>query len=221
MRYRFSDVVVSVSLLLIGFVSTASAQEHWGGFSAGDCTGNGLRQFSAILWDIPWGQSWEQACAQMPADINGHHFDAPARCVTTTNEWGQFDVPDPSCASFNGCVGQVGAYDICGDESNPQQKCCPPGYSCQAVGPYTGPSGGLTTTDHYCTQGQITCKEDKGRCTSNWFSNTGTQCATPTVTNGSPCCTSTPHRYPILDECGDASRHPIWPSGCSTKYCIY
>ena len=43
------------------------------------------------------GQPWEQTCLNTPADFNGVHFDRPARCVTNTAEWGQFDVPDSTC----------------------------------------------------------------------------------------------------------------------------
>jgi hypothetical protein len=215
-----------VWLLCMGFVSTASAGQHWGDFKADQCTASGLRQYSAILWDIPWGASWEQACAHMPADINGHHFDAPARCVTTINEWGQFDVPDPSCATPGppGCVGQVGEYEICGDESNSQQKCCPSDFSCNTVGPYTGSSGGLITTDHYCTRGQITCVgPENGHCSSNLLGFQAQRCVSPTVTIGSPCCTEPKksNEYPLLYECGDTTKHPLWPSSCSTKWCAW
>jgi hypothetical protein len=71
---------------------------HWGNFQQDKCTQPGKRQYSAILWGIPWGQSWETACANTPADIQGHHFERPSRCVNTTaNMWGEFDVPDGTC----------------------------------------------------------------------------------------------------------------------------
>jgi hypothetical protein len=71
---------------------------HWGDFQKDNCSGNGLRQYSAILWGIPWGQSWEQTCMATPATINGINFAHPARVSNTfVNIWGQFDVPDDSC----------------------------------------------------------------------------------------------------------------------------
>ncbi|PSB53940.1 hypothetical protein C7B67_01080 [filamentous cyanobacterium Phorm 6] len=58
---------------------------HWGDLKDNGCVdlGNGrkARSYSAVLWDIPWGASWEQACSTMPADINGVHFDHPTVCV--------------------------------------------------------------------------------------------------------------------------------------------
>jgi hypothetical protein len=101
-----------------GMVVPAS---HWGEFKAdhcrkmsdcnpdGSCVGNGLRQFSAILWDIPWGRSWEAECNETPppAVINGVTFTKPSRCVNTGfNMWGEFDVPDSTCPCGT-------AYPIC------------------------------------------------------------------------------------------------------------
>lgn len=86
-------------ILFLGYASVVCA-ERWGDFKADHCTAMGLRQYSARLWDIPWPRSWEEACANMPADINGHHFDSPSRCVnqgTAFGMWGEFDVPDESC----------------------------------------------------------------------------------------------------------------------------
>ena len=100
--------LIIVLLLLEALAPAAvNADQHWGDFRSEQCTrsGSGLRQFSAILWDIPWGRSWEDACAHMPADINGNHFKAPSRCVKDNlfglglNMWGQFDVPDPRCGT--------------------------------------------------------------------------------------------------------------------------
>jgi hypothetical protein len=83
----------------------------WGEFQKGNPVRPGFRQYSAILWDIPWGQSWEKTCEITPATIRGHYFSRPTRCVNTgTNIWGEFDVPDSSCnnppsfGKFNGRV---------------------------------------------------------------------------------------------------------------------
>jgi hypothetical protein len=72
---------------------------HWGDFKSSGCSATGFRQYSAVLWDIPFGQSWEQACANMPADVAGLHFEKPTRCRNDhgLNMWGEFDVPDAGC----------------------------------------------------------------------------------------------------------------------------
>ena len=68
------------------------------GFKADHCIGIGLRQYSAILWDIPWGQSWENTCAATKATVNGQDFPKPSRCKNTAGHmWGEFDVKDESC----------------------------------------------------------------------------------------------------------------------------
>ncbi|WNG43734.1 hypothetical protein F0U60_06220 [Archangium minus] len=80
----------------------SSCTPRWGEFSKGSCKGPGLREYSAILWDIK-DRSWEDACNQMPATINGQSFARPTRCFKRAlpgiplNMWGQFDVPDKSC----------------------------------------------------------------------------------------------------------------------------
>jgi len=95
--HRLSSVLLTCLFFL--FTSTSQADEHWGNFQANQCVGKGERQFSAILWGIPWGVSWEAECAKMPAEINGQHFGSPSRCVNkTVNMWGEFDVPDESCS---------------------------------------------------------------------------------------------------------------------------
>jgi hypothetical protein len=38
---------------------------HWG--SWGDKCVNGKKVLTAVLYDIPWGKSWEDACANTPA----------------------------------------------------------------------------------------------------------------------------------------------------------
>ncbi len=124
------------SSLLLGaivFASAAaqsplSAAPHWGSFKKDDCTQifPGKRQYSAVLHGIPWGQSWEQACANMPATINGEHFDRPTRCVNAGfNMWGEFDVSDDGCeANWAASVGTE--YYTHKDDG------------CQSSGPYAG-----------------------------------------------------------------------------------
>jgi hypothetical protein len=74
-----------------------SDEPLWGEFKADNCTGYGLRQYSARLWDIQG--SWEDACHNAPAVIKGQRFDKPNRCVNKglSGMWGEFDVNDISC----------------------------------------------------------------------------------------------------------------------------
>lgn len=77
--------------------------QHWGEFEAGSCTGSDHRRFSAILWDIPGGMSWEDACASTPASIVHDTFVRPTACVNSgLNMWGEFDVRDGSCSAMPG-----------------------------------------------------------------------------------------------------------------------
>ena len=95
LRRFLSTLAFAAAALTTG---TALAAPHWGSFQADGCSRTGYRQYSAILWSIPFGQSWEAACQATPATINGYSFSAPSRCVNNFfNEWGQFDVIDRSC----------------------------------------------------------------------------------------------------------------------------
>jgi len=94
---------------------------QWGPFKSSGCSATGFRQYSAVLWDIPWGQSWEQACSNMPADVAGLHFEHPTRCRNDhgLNMWGEFDVPDVGCPAptlpnKDACHAEcVGAFGTC------------------------------------------------------------------------------------------------------------
>lgn len=91
-----------------------AAAVYWGipggqhGFQDDGCVAglDRIHKYSAILFDIPFGQSWEQTCASTPADVAGQHFDAPTNCVNVgpgINEWGEFYVTDPSCPCQQVC----------------------------------------------------------------------------------------------------------------------
>lgn len=96
MSARRIEIFFGAGLLFLW--SSVSYADRWGEFSKGGCISFGKRQHSAVLWDIPFGQSWEDHCRRMAATINGHAFSAPARCVNTRiNIWGEFDVPDDTC----------------------------------------------------------------------------------------------------------------------------
>ncbi len=81
-------------------VSDTSCLPHWGTpFQADACRGLKVRQYSARLWDIPAGVSWEDACAATPTTILGQSFSSPTRCVNKGlfGMWGEFDVSDTFC----------------------------------------------------------------------------------------------------------------------------
>lgn len=82
------------------YVLDSSCNPNWGSFRNDGCKGDGRRQFSSVLWDIPRGQSWEDWCSQSWAEVDGVFFFKPSRCVNNVlNMWGQFDVPDPCCGN--------------------------------------------------------------------------------------------------------------------------
>lgn len=86
---------VALGVTLLSVNGDAS---DWGTFQADRCVSIGVRQYSSILWNIPWGWDWGQACRTTPATINGVAFPGATRCVVAWgHEWGQFDVPDQSC----------------------------------------------------------------------------------------------------------------------------
>lgn len=112
-------VLIASALLVLASSGQAQAAPHWGEFKKDHCTKPGHRQYSAILWGIPWGKSWQAACDETPAQVNGTRFSKPTRCKNTRAAmWGEFDVPDPSCVA-KGSVstdlaaqtrGQLGGY---------------------------------------------------------------------------------------------------------------
>ena len=56
-------------------IAAPTFADNWGDFQSDNCigetfnTGVGLRQYSSILWGIPWGQSWEDHCARASATV--------------------------------------------------------------------------------------------------------------------------------------------------------
>src|SRR5262245_8705674 len=88
-------------LLVCGLATTAGAQNpwRWGPIQKNGCRGNGLRQVSARLMNIPVGANWDFACRNAPRNVMGIDFPRPARCVNLGlfGEYGEWDVPDTSC----------------------------------------------------------------------------------------------------------------------------
>jgi hypothetical protein len=72
---------------------------HWGDIQHHGCVGPGSSKYSAILWDIPFGQSWEGSCAATPAPgDSAPGARTPDRCVNTgLNIWGEWYVADDAC----------------------------------------------------------------------------------------------------------------------------
>ncbi len=94
-----------------------SPATNWGAFRTEQCSATGLRQYSAILWNIPWGWSWERACSTTPGRPAGIPPRTPDRCINTGfNMWGQWDVPDTSCGGGGGTV-------CVDDPASPDARC--------------------------------------------------------------------------------------------------
>jgi len=104
-----------IALFLTFFIAEQAAAEdpHWGDFRKDHCTEIGVRQYSAVLWGIPWGTSWENACATTHATVQEKFFPTPTRCKNAGGQmWGEFEVPDDHCP-FWGAVND-GACDTSG-----------------------------------------------------------------------------------------------------------
>jgi hypothetical protein len=91
---------IGLSLFAVVFLITSArslaAQPRWGEITPKACLPNGTREWSAILWDIPGGESWEAACDATAASVGGQ-LRYPNRCVTNTNVWGVWEVADSQC----------------------------------------------------------------------------------------------------------------------------
>lgn len=69
----------------------------WGVPQVGKCVGKGKRKYSAILWDIPIGWSWEISCERTKNVINNQTLTA-INCINTGKMWGEFETSnDISC----------------------------------------------------------------------------------------------------------------------------
>lgn len=90
----------------------------WGNWNQ-SCQSNTRKRHSSILWDIPFGVSWEKSCAeQITPEKTG--IDGPNRTTWCENKgtsmWGHVDVDDASCNPRWGvwedhkCVGKERKY---------------------------------------------------------------------------------------------------------------
>jgi hypothetical protein len=120
-RWALASIGLAVALAVCAAAAPALAREHWGSFKDNGCVSSGGRtyeSYSAVLWGIPFGASWEAACRRMPATVHGVHFAHPTECTNAhgVNEWGIFYVPakcnKPATTArqhwgsfkYNGCV---------------------------------------------------------------------------------------------------------------------
>ena len=73
-----------LAAMMICAATTPALAEKWGDFKYNGCVpenGRAFKVYSSVLWDIPWGASWEVACAKMPATVAGQYFSHPTACV--------------------------------------------------------------------------------------------------------------------------------------------
>jgi|SRR5689334_15071859 hypothetical protein len=68
---------------------STAALATWGTFQRDMCTYVGKRQYSSILWNIPWGADWATACRNTSGTPVPGVTMLPSRCVQNTNEWGE------------------------------------------------------------------------------------------------------------------------------------
>ena len=134
---RQTPFLVFICLLFIVVAPPAHALK-WGDFKKDACVGWKQRQYSAILWDIPWGQSWERACATAGATINGKRYPKPKRCVKAGGHmWGEFIVADSSCMPRWGKFKDDGCVPLSRFEKRRQYSAIlwdiPAGYSWEAA----------------------------------------------------------------------------------------
>jgi hypothetical protein len=99
-RGRALKLVVAALLgsMLASVPGAAQAAPRWGNL-ANSCLSSCVRRYRSVLYDIPWGQSWEKTCAITPGPAGtAVAGKLPTRCVNTGfNIWGEWDVSDTTC----------------------------------------------------------------------------------------------------------------------------
>lgn len=84
-------------------VPTSECFGNWGSLETGSCTGDGLQQYTARLWNIPSEFEWNYACYTTPATINGKAIPKPRQCLDYGffgGIWGVFDAQSTSCDNY-------------------------------------------------------------------------------------------------------------------------
>lgn len=100
-----------MTLFLFGSLlsgSAAVAAPMWGEPKADHCVNIHERQYSSILWNLPWGTDWDKACYATPLPFAGNTYRARRCSWNAFQEWGEFDVPDASCMAYWGPLHDLG-----------------------------------------------------------------------------------------------------------------
>jgi hypothetical protein len=89
-----------LGLALAGIVALPNAAvaedchgSHWGEVTPKGCSNACEREYSGILWDIPWGSRWEICCRQTAHPSLG----LPHHCEHGGGIWGVWLRKDKSC----------------------------------------------------------------------------------------------------------------------------
>ncbi|MCB9527718.1 MAG: hypothetical protein H6701_04850 [Myxococcales bacterium] len=84
---RLITLCLAASATAVAAPAASAADLTWGHFKDNGCINPmshpGLRAYSAVLWNIPHGQSWEETCARTPAIFDGVSYPHPVACVNT------------------------------------------------------------------------------------------------------------------------------------------
>jgi len=82
-------------------VTDNSCLANWGNIEDKGCTEIGHKTYYAKLYNVPPGQSWDNACNTTSININGNKISTPTRCVNRGGDgfWGEWDVPDNTCGT--------------------------------------------------------------------------------------------------------------------------
>src|SRR5688572_14168530 len=88
---------VAVVALVVLAVPLLAEEMTFGDITPKGCMGPGVREYSAILHHIPWGEKWQPACERTKGNVRGQSR-LPDRCDQTPfAQWGVWYVVDTSC----------------------------------------------------------------------------------------------------------------------------
>jgi hypothetical protein len=204
---------------------------HWGSYQADYCNpyGSGRRQWSSVLWGIPWFQSWEKTCRCTPGQPPGEaNPRLPDRCVNTgVNIWGQWDVLDGTCCASGTALCGTACVNLNTDPGN----CGACGYVCASGACCNGVCVNLTSDNNNCgacgnvCHGGKYCAGGSCVCPPGLVDCSGT-CCSPNACCGGACrdlsgdpanCGSCGHVCTGLHTCqnGVCACPPDKPTDCS------
>jgi hypothetical protein len=92
---------------------------HWGDWKKDQCSGQGIRQYSSIIWGLDKypRENWIGMCYSQPINnIPGQSFAGPNRCKWDAfgfHVWGEVDVPDTNCGQPPPPPGNDGVIKNC------------------------------------------------------------------------------------------------------------